>query len=162
MASIICQDLDNCNVSDNQSVRRILVPFNASKQAPNVFGKAFSIAKMLGASICVVSVVSKELSRRWVNETPSRESSMSLGSVDILKKGITKLGLQAKKFKIPFDHIIIPSKKVSETILSLIDSQKIDLVVMGTKGNGMFKEMLIGRVSSTVAINAKCPVLLVK
>jgi nucleotide-binding universal stress UspA family protein len=87
---------------------------------------------------------------------------MSLGSVDILKKGITKLGLQAKKFKIPFDHTIIPSTNVSETIIALIDSQKIDLVVMGTKGNAMWKEMLMGRVSSAVAINAKCPVLLVK
>jgi len=33
---------------------------------------------------------------------------------------------------------------------------------MGTKGNAMWKEMLMGRVSSAVAINAKCPVLLVK
>ena len=162
MASIVCQDLDNCNVSDFQSVRRILVPFNDTKHAPNVFGKAFTIAKMLGASICVVSVINKDLCKKWDNGTPSRKSSKSLGSVDILKKGITKLEHQAKKFKIPFDHAIIPSKKVSETILSLIDSQKIDLVVMGTKGNANWKEMLMARVSSTVAINAKCPVLLVK
>ena len=154
--------MDHCGVSDVQSVRRILVPFNSTKHAPKVFGKAFTIAKMLGASIFVVSIVNKDLSRSWVNETPSRESSMSLGSVDILKKGVRKLALQAQKFKIPFDHTIITSKKVSESILSLIDSQKIDLVVMGTKGKGMMKEMLIGRVSSTVAIKAKCPVLLVK
>jgi nucleotide-binding universal stress UspA family protein len=162
MASIVCQDLDNCNVSDFQSVRRILVPFNDTKHAPNVFGKAFTIAKMLGASICVVSVINKDLCKKWDNGTSSSKSSKSLGSVDILKKGITKLERQAKKLKIPFDHAIIPSKKVSETILSLIDSQKIDLVVMGTKGNANWKEMLMARVSSTVAINAKCPVLLVK
>jgi len=162
MARIVCQDLDNCNITDYQSVRRILVPFNASKHAPKVFGQALTIAKLLGASICVVSVVNKDLTRRWVNGTPSRESSMSLGSVDILKKGILKMEIQAKKFQIPFDSTIIPSKKVSETILSLVDSQKIDLVIMGSKGNAMWKEMLMGRVSSTVGINAKCPVLLVK
>jgi nucleotide-binding universal stress UspA family protein len=33
---------------------------------------------------------------------------------------------------------------------------------MGTKGNAMWKEMLMGRVSSAVGLNAKCPVLLVK
>jgi nucleotide-binding universal stress UspA family protein len=162
MATIICKDLDNCNVTDFQAVTRILVPFNSTKHAPNVFGKALTIAKLYGASICVVSVVNKDLVKKWVNGTPSRQSAMSLGSVDILKKGITKLGLQAKKFKIPFDHTIIPSTNVSETIIALIDSQKIDLVVMGTKGNAMWKEMLMGRVSSAVAINAKCPVLLVK
>jgi nucleotide-binding universal stress UspA family protein len=162
MASIICKDLDNCDVTDFQAVTRILVPFNSTKHAPNVFGKALTIAKLYGASICIVSVVNKDLVKKWVNGTPSRQSAMSLGSVDILKKGITKLGLQAKKFKIPFDHTIIPSTNVSETIIALIDSQKIDLVVMGTKGNAMWKEMLMGRVSTAVAINAKCPVLLVK
>jgi nucleotide-binding universal stress UspA family protein len=162
MASIICKDLDNCNVSDHQSVKRILVPFNDAKHAPKVFGKALTIAKLYEASICVVSIVNKDLQRSWVNDTPSREKSMSLSSVDILKKGIAKLEIQAKKFKIPLDYTIIPSKNVSESILSLIDSQKIDLVVMGTKGNAMWKEMLLGRVSSTVGINAKCSVLLVK
>ena len=162
MASIICKDLDDCNISDYQSVRRILVPFNATKHAPKVFGKALTVAKLHGASICVVSIVNKDLAKSWVNGTPSRESSISLGSVDILKKGIRKLEIQAKKFNIPFDYTIIPSKNVSDSILSLIDSQKIDLVIMGTKGNAMWKEMLMGRVSSTVGLNAKCPVLLVK
>jgi len=114
MASIICTDLDNCTVTDFQAVRRILVPFNSTKHAPNVFGKALTIAKLYGASICVVSIVNKDLVKKWVNGTPSRQSAMSLGSVDILKKGITKLGLQAKKFKIPFDSTIIPSTNVSE------------------------------------------------
>ena len=162
MASIICKDLDDCNLTDYQSVRRILVPFNNTKQAPKVFGKALTIAKLYTASLCVVSVVNKDLAKSWVNGTPSRESTMSLESVDLLKKKMRKLEIQAKKFKIPLDYTIIPSKNVSDSILALIDSQKIDLVVMGTKGNAMWKEMLMGRVSSTVGINAKCPVLLVK
>lgn len=162
MASIICKDLDDCNISDYESVKRILVPFNDTKHAPQVFGKALTIAKLYGASLCVVSIVNKDLAKSWVNGTPSRESAVSLSSVDALKKGIVKLQTQAKKFKIPLDYSIIPSKNVSESLLSLIDSQKIDLVVMGTKGNAMWKEMLMGRVSSTVGLNAKCPVLLVK
>ena len=162
MAKIICNDLDNCNVADNKLVSKILFPFKDSKHAPNVFGHALTIAKLQGASITVVSIVNKDIAGRWVNGTPSRQSSVSLGSVDILKKGIKKLENLAKKFNVPFDHTIIPSRKVSDSILSLIDSQKIDLVVMGTKGNAMWKEMLMGRVSSTVGINAKCPVLLVK
>ena len=124
MAGIVCTDLDNCNVSELQSVKRILVPFNDAKHAPIVFGKALTIAKLYGASICVVSIVNKDLQRSWVNDTPSREKSMSLSSVDILKKGIAKLQTNAKKFKVPFDYTIIPSKNVAESILSLIDSQK--------------------------------------
>lgn len=162
MAQIVCQDIGYCNVSDFASVRRILVPFNNSKHIANVFGFALTMAKLLGASILVASVVNKDLVGRWVNGTPSREKSMSLGTVDVLKKGIEKLHGQAKKFGIPFDYTIIPSKKVSDSLLTLIDSQKVDLVIMGTKGNAMWKEMLMGRVSSTVGLNAKCPVVLVK
>jgi len=162
MAKIICNDLDHTNVVDNKLVSKILFPFNDSKHAPSVFGHALTIAKLQGASITVVSIVNKDISKGWVNGTPSRQSSMSLSSVDILKKGIKKLEEQAKKYKIPFDHTIIPSRTVADSILTLINSQKIDLVVMGTKGNAMWKEMLMGRVSSTVGINAKCPVLLVK
>ena len=162
MSHIVCQDIGDCKVMDYTFVKRILVPFNNSRHITNVFGFALTLAKLLGASIIVASVVNKDLVGRWVNGTPSREKSMSLGTVDILKKGIQKLQSQAKKFQIPFDYTIIPSKKVSDSLLSLIDSQKIDLVIMGTKGNAMWKEMLMGRVSSTVGINAKCPVLLVK
>ena len=162
MPHIVCQEIGNCKVTDYTFVRRILVPFNDARHAPNVFGFALTLAKIMGASITIVSIVNKDLQRSWVNETPSREKSISLSSVDILKKGIKKLEEQTKKFQIPFDYTIIPSRKVSDSILSLIDSQKIDLVVMGTKGNAMWKEMLLGRVSSSVGLNAKCPVLLVK
>ncbi len=162
MSRIVCQDIGDCKVSDYNFVRRILVPYNDSKHITNVFGFALTFAKMLGASILVASVVNKDLVGRWVNGTPSRERSMPLGTVDVLKKGIEKLHSQAKKFDIPFDYTLIPSKKVSDSLLTLIDSQKIDLVIMGTKGNAMWKEMLMGRVSSTIGINAKCPVLIVK
>src|SRR3989337_3416418 len=120
MAGIIGKDLDNCDVSEQQSVKRILVPFNDAKHAPIVFGKALTIAKLYGASICVVSIVNKDLQRSWVNDTPSREKSMSLSSVDILKKGITKLKTQANTFQIPLDYTIIPSTNASQAILSLI------------------------------------------
>ena len=162
MSHIVCQDIGDCKVADYNFVRRILVPYNDSKHIANVFGFALTFAKMLGASILVASVVNKDLVGRWVNGTPSRERSMPLGTVDTLKKGIEKLQGQAKKFGIPFDYTLIPSKKVSDSLLTLIDSQKIDLVIMGTKGNAMWKEMLMGRVSSTIGINAKCPVLIVK
>ena len=64
MARIVCQDLDDCKIVDIQTVRRILVPFNASSHSAKVFGQALTIAKMLGAGICVVSVVNKDLAER--------------------------------------------------------------------------------------------------
>ncbi|MEX1150826.1 MAG: universal stress protein [Nitrosopumilaceae archaeon] len=87
---------------------------------------------------------------------------MSKYSITNLKEGISKLQHQAKNLGIRFNSTIISSKDVRATLLSLIDSQKIDLVVMGTRGRGEIKEMMLGRVSTTIALNSGCPVLLIK
>jgi nucleotide-binding universal stress UspA family protein len=59
--------------------------------------------------------------------------------------------------------------KTSETIGSVVQtitdyaaSEKIDLIVMGTRGMGGFKKMLLGSVSSGVVTHAHCPVLVVR
>ena len=57
---------------------------------------------------------------------------------------------------IGFDGTIISSKNIAESIISFASTNKIDLVVMGTRGKGMPKEMMLGRVSTDVALNAHC------
>jgi nucleotide-binding universal stress UspA family protein len=59
--------------------------------------------------------------------------------------------------------------KTSETIGSVVQTitdyavaEKIDLIVMGTRGMGGFKKMLLGSVSSGVVTHAYCPVLVVR
>jgi len=61
------------------------------------------------------------------------------------------------------------SPKTSETIGSVVQTitdhalaEKIDLIVMGTRGMGGFKKMLLGSVSSGVVTHAHCPVLVVR
>ena len=59
--------------------------------------------------------------------------------------------------------------KTSETIGSVVETitdhavaEKIDLIVMGTRGLGGFKKMLLGSVSSGVVTHAHCAVLVVR
>ncbi len=59
--------------------------------------------------------------------------------------------------------------KTSETIGSVVQTitdyavaEKIDLIVMGTRGLGGFKKMLLGSVSSGVVTHAPCSVLVVR
>src|SRR3989337_1976202 len=98
MAGIICKDLDNCNVSDHQSVKIILVPFNDAKHAPIVFGKALTIAKLYTASICVVSIVNKDLQRSWVNDTPSCYGNKRQCNVEgnVIRKSFKYCGVKRK------------------------------------------------------------------
>jgi nucleotide-binding universal stress UspA family protein len=138
------------------------VPFDNSSHAARSFGNALDMARNRGASIIVISVIQDDIKKSWVNDTPTREKNMTKNSTVILKEGIRKLQSQAKKLNIGFDSTIVSSKSIAETIISFASTNKIDLVVMGTRGKGMPKEMMLGRVSTDVALNAHCPVLLVK
>jgi len=51
---------------------------------------------------------------------------------------------------------------VVETIISHAAKEDVDLIVVGTRGLGGFKKMLMGSVSSGIISHADCPVLVVR
>ena len=61
-----------------------------------------------------------------------------------------------------------PSVKCEEVIVEgqaakalLANAQHAELLVMGRRGHGTFREMLLGSVSRQVTVHAKCPLVLV-
>jgi nucleotide-binding universal stress UspA family protein len=50
----------------------------------------------------------------------------------------------------------------SEAILSVADVRKIELIIMGTRGLGSLRGLLIGSTSQKVLSHALCPVLLAR
>lgn len=143
-------------------IKKILVPFDNSSHASRAFGHALDLAKKFGASIIVISVIQEEFKKTYVNDTPSREKNMSKTSLANLRHGVMNLRTEAVKFGINIEHAILTSYNIAEAITTYISAKKIDYVVMGTRGQGREKEMMMGRVSTSVAINSSCPVVLIK
>ena len=97
VTQVLCSGLDNCTIVRGNTIRKILVPFDNSSYAARSFGTALDMAKNRGASIVVISVIQDDISKSWVNDTPTREKNMTKSSKDILKEGIRMMQDQAKK-----------------------------------------------------------------
>ena len=50
----------------------------------------------------------------------------------------------------------------AEAILNVVEARDIDLVIMGTRGRGGLKGLLLGSQSQKVVSHATCPVMLVR
>jgi len=51
---------------------------------------------------------------------------------------------------------------VAETIVDVADTRQCDLIVIGSRGFGVFKSILLGSQTQKVISLSKCPVLVVK
>ena len=74
--------------------------------------------------------------------------------MDTSKKSVIAKGVSV--------NTILKHGKVVEEILNTIKEGKFDLVVMGSRGQGMIKKLFLGSVSSGVVQEAICPVLLTR
>ena len=56
----------------------------------------------------------------------------------------------------------VETGNVPKAILKIADSEKSDMIIMGSRGLGLFKGALIGSVSRKVVEESKVPVMVVK
>ncbi|HJW19057.1 MAG TPA: universal stress protein, partial [Candidatus Nitrosotalea sp.] len=75
---------------------------------------------------------------------------------------ITDLEVQLKKSNIPYKIEVLEVRSITDSLVSYAESHSIDLIVMGSRGFGGFKKLLLGSVASGVSQHSKCPVLIVK
>jgi nucleotide-binding universal stress UspA family protein len=84
----------------------------------------------------------------------SRRKSAGQAVIDQIRSRLDQRGITVQE-----DLLEGPE---AEAILAAADAQKIDLVVMGTRGLGTIEGMLFGSVSRKVSQHAHCPVLLAR
>ncbi|MDE1764546.1 MAG: universal stress protein, partial [Thaumarchaeota archaeon] len=75
---------------------------------------------------------------------------------------ISKLEPRLKESKIQFKTAVLQTISITDAIVTYAESHQIDLIVMGSRGLGGFKKLLLGSVASGVLQHSKCPVLIVK
>ena len=148
-------------------LKKILVSTDGSENAERAVQAAIQLAKQNGAELVIVHIIAEMI--------PAVYSSISVGTpsidyshyfefaenegkkiVNAAKEKAEKQSVRAK------GEIVTTPSSVVESILKLEESEKADLIVIGTRGLGGFKRLVLGSVSSGVVAHAKCAVLVVR
>lgn len=139
---------------------KILVPLDGSKNAFRALSHACDLAESFNATIelLYVLLLSKEIPSYTHNVTipDSVITNAQEFGQNILKEGLQQIP--------PSIHVTysIEIGLPPEKIVEISQNNKTDLIVMGSRGLGVIKGILVGSVSNYVVHHAQCPVMVVK
>ncbi|WP_315451986.1 universal stress protein [uncultured Selenomonas sp.] len=125
-----------------RAIKKILVPVDGSVGGCKAVDEALFIAEKCDAELDFVYVASN------INK--------DIPSHIVFDRIWEKLSDERKARK----HV--KSGNIARSILDVADEQGSDMIVMGSRGLGLLKGVLIGSVSQKVVEEAKIPVMVVK
>jgi nucleotide-binding universal stress UspA family protein len=155
---------------------KILVPLDGSELSIKAAEYAISIAKKQGddsgsSSLIALHVVYSSTGYAYSLRLVNPSSIQNLLEkckhefqpwFDIIKekssynKNDEKISLQLKT------EVILTTTSIVGAIIDYAEREKVDLIVIGTRGMSGFKRILLGSVASGVVMYASCPVMVVK
>lgn len=142
---------------------KILIPFDGSDSSKNAIFKGLATGIFKDSEIHIITVIPSRVI------APSKNSYMGTDMIDAISKANAAQALETiETAKSIFKEAggvasaVVREGDAAEEILAYADESKIDLIVMGNRGLGTFKKILLGSVSSKVVSNSSCSVLIVK
>ncbi|MFZ0183637.1 MAG: universal stress protein [Nitrosotalea sp.] len=139
-----------------RAIKKILVPMDGSKSSFSALDEAIYMASQFDAQITVLYVLHVAYDNPDLVNTP--ETRKLLKKVTEFLENAEK---QVIKNKISFKKETLFGQE-SKKIIDFSQKEKFDLIVMGSRGLGPVKRMILGSVASSVVIKSKIPVLVVK
>ena len=131
---------------------------------------AIAMTKRYYANLIALHVLPEEIRYEYSADPTSQDTSTIplMGIIELHRQEaeewfnrIRKKSKEENNIKLDTD-IVIATKSVVAEIVDYAENQKIDLIVIGTRGRSGFKKLLVGSVASGVIAYSHCPVLVVK
>ena len=144
----------------NYMIQHIMVPYDKSEPANHAFEYALDLAKKYNSTISIVSCVVIQVPTDPYFGTAYMETTKLLRE-DALGS-ISKLEPRLRESNISFKTEVLEVISTTESLISYAESHNVDLIVMGSRGLGGFKKLLLGSVATGVSQHSKCPVLITK
>lgn len=157
--------------STKKTINKILVAVDGSDKSLEAADYALSIASMMEhAELIILNVLETEpwyygeSAYGWATEDKLRkvyadERQERQSMLDKIKEKAEKIGsIQSKTEILMSPH----TTNTAAAIVNYAEKEKVDLIVMGTRGRTGISRILLGSVASGVVTYAHCPVLVVK
>jgi nucleotide-binding universal stress UspA family protein len=137
----------------------ILVPIDGSDNSYRALDAALLLSEKLGSNITAIHVMEEVPITHIGSEKMLNEllEAYKKENQDILLKCseiANQKGLTIKTFLLQGNP--------ASVILDYNKKEKFDLVIMGSRGLGKFKELILGSVSSKIVHHSPCAILLIK
>jgi nucleotide-binding universal stress UspA family protein len=144
-----------------EKIRRVVVAVDSSESARKCASFASSLANATGCETIVITVIRNS----DIVDTEGRIDHVKLQKAEDQTKGLHDtlvVGSNLFTFKNKIRSEIVRSNDIADAICKYCEETNADLVIIGRRGLGFLKGMLIGSVSEKVARNCKCSIMIVK
>jgi len=149
------------------SIRKILVTIDGSENSKKAADYSISLSKKYNAQLIILYVLYSELGFAYSNllgvTTPKAiEDALETQKKDV-QKWFDEIRSKLKNTNISVtDKIIISVSSIVGEIIGFADKEKVDLIILGTRGRTGFKKLLLGSVAEGVVTHSSCPVMVVR
>ena len=147
-----------------QQIAVILALVDGSEPSTRAVQAALDMAKKYGAKLIALSVVTApSFLPVGTGGSPTDLSAYyEKGTADAKRAVDNALNLAEAAGVSTHGEVIEAAGSIVETIVDFAGREKVDLIVMGTRGLGGLKKFVLGSVSSGVVVHAQCSVLIVR
>ena len=139
---------------------KILVAVDLSDQSSIVVEAARQLAAETGAKVWLIHVaapdpafVGYDVGPQYERDAAAKEFRQEHVQIQTIADSFRAAGIDATALLI--------QGMTSETIVSEADRLKAGMIIVGSHGGGIIRNLLVGSISEGVLRNAKCPVLVV-
>jgi nucleotide-binding universal stress UspA family protein len=138
---------------------KILVPVDGSDNSFRALDNSIFLAKSTGADLTAMHVIENPPtvyveSQKLLNDLLANYRAESTKVLDKCKQIADKSGVKLET--------VIAEGDAASNITGYAHKESFDLIVIGSRGLGRLKEMMLGSVSNKVLHHTKCSVLIVK
>ena len=135
----------------------ILVAVDGSKHSDAAFDAAMDIAQKYGSQVFVLHVFQGGTGSGTLVSPGFEDDMRSIGQ-QILDTYEAKV----KERRLQNVRMLLQMGDAAQRIMETASEIKCGLLILGSRGRGGFKELLLGSVSHKVTNHADCPVLIAK